>query len=213
MTTQVTERGDRPPYFIRISDLTHDTEQSELTVLTYDTELVGPAIDCSTREISLDRRTTFSAFFLKRYFMACAARNTKLWRVYDKHLVSVESAVFYLTGDITSWNRNCDDWRRARRKRLQRWVEGNKKRISEEHRLITEDAVVRMSQEQRWLLKRIAALPNDSCVGMDDEIVPKKCTKGRRELMKWARNEKGWKRAEEEAAFIIHARRCGCSLM
>jgi hypothetical protein len=196
-------RGDFPPYFIHIADLTHNTNESGMTVLTHNTPLFDLAIDLPAREISLDWRRTFHPFFMERHFMVCAARSSNPRHVHDEDLVSAERAVFLLTKDIKpSWTRDFDDWRRARRKRMVLWTEQNKKRMSKEHRLMTEDAVMRMGREQQLLLERIVDLPDDEYVSIEDEIVPEKCAKDYYypSLMMWPRNKEERDLAEEDVA-------------
>jgi hypothetical protein len=84
---------------------------------------------------------------MERQFNVLANNSTTKKRVYDKDLDQVVENVRAITRD-TSYvirSRDMDDWHRARRKRLQPWVKKNHKRMSREHRLMTEDSVVRIA--------------------------------------------------------------------
>ncbi|KAF2033603.1 hypothetical protein EK21DRAFT_86093 [Setomelanomma holmii] len=104
-------RDDRPPYFIKLPSYTQDTE------------LVDLAIDCSAREISFDWRRTLSAFFLEQNFGVLADRGTEQKRIHDPALDAAVPNVILITRMEPSFdNRHLDNYRRARRKRLQPWL-------------------------------------------------------------------------------------------
>jgi hypothetical protein len=193
-------RGDRPPYFISLGIYTHDTE------------LVDLAIDCSAREISLDWRRTLSAFFSERQFIVLANQNAAEKRVHDKALDSVVDDVCAIT--YHGWrrfDRSLDNWRRARRKRLQPWVKKNKKRMSNEHRLMTEDSIVQM----KTTMENLDPFRRDNLVELHDgdvdveEIVPERCAKDHPDLMLWPANRK----ARKEAVKEVTPQRCTCIIL
>jgi hypothetical protein len=194
-------RGDRPPYFIRLPPYIHDTE------------LVDLSIDCSACEISVDWRRTLSAFFLERHFIALANQNAEERRVYDTDLISANNKVRLITQrhQRQSDDRHADDWRRARRKRLQTWVKKNKKRMSNEHRLMTEDRVWEMMQ----LLHHQACFQADNLVEVHDqdvdaeELVPEKCAKDWPKLMLWPDGMRAFKQAEKE----VQVKLCTCVVL
>jgi hypothetical protein len=217
-------RGDRPPYAITVGDYTHDTE------------LVDLSLDCTAREISIDWRRTLSAFFMERQFIVLANYSTTKKRVYDKDLERVVDSVRIITRrdhiHITC-SRDMDDWRRARRKRLQPWVKKNHKRMSREHRLMTEDSVVRIAgfinnkdKRRRSDYDHLRAsgvdqgesVPYnylDEFVELQDEdmdteeIVPDMCACDHPDLMKWPANRAERKKAEAE----VKTQTCTCVII
>jgi hypothetical protein len=196
-------RGDQPPYFIRLPPYLHDTE------------LVDLSIDCSAREISLDWRRTLSAFFLEQHFIALARQNPENRRVYDTALISANDRVRLITHRRSRHAgnsiRHFDDWRRARRKRLQTWVKKNAKRMSAEHRLMTEDIVA----EKRYCLGHEACFQPENLVEIHDEdagveeLVPDKCAKDWPRLMKWPDGRRAFEQAEKE----VKVQRCTCVVL
>jgi hypothetical protein len=194
-------RGDRPPYVIRLPPYVHDTELADL------------AIDCLAREISFDWRRTLSAFFLERHFMVLASQNASERRVYDKALISatVNVRAIALHGNYYTKDRHLEDWRRARRKRLQPWVTENKKRMSNEHRLMTEDSVVQMARG----FHTDVCFREDNLVEIHDEdvdvneAVPERCANDHPDLMLWPNGRRARKKAENE----VKISRPGCIVM
>jgi hypothetical protein len=183
-------RGDRPPYFITLDKYTHDTE------------LAGLAIDCKAREISIDWRRTLSAFFMERHFIVLAVESARKLQVYDSDLDSVADGIHTLTGGHKKHSRPQDMWRQARRKRLQTWVDKNKKRMSKEHRLITEDSIgTLLSYLNSSNKTRVDNLTELQDYDVDtDEIVPEQCAHDRPDLMLWPASWRERKLAEKEVA-------------
>jgi hypothetical protein len=176
-------RGDRPPYFINVADMMHDSE------------LVDLVVDCKAREISFNWRRTLSAFFMERHFIVLANQNG-LRHEYDKDIDSAEFDVSRIEWTRKSFrDRHCDYWRQARRKRMQPWTKKNKKRISKVLRSMTEDTAVRLAQSKvlQYVRELIVDTPED--YNDPQEIVPEKCAKDYRELMLWPTNKKETRRA------------------
>jgi hypothetical protein len=195
-------RGDRPPYFIRLPPYIHDTE------------LVDLSIDCSTHEIAINWHRTLSAFFLERHFIALANQNAGERRVYDTALISANSNVRLISSRHQRQpdDRHTASWRRARRKRLQTWVNKNKKRMSNEHRLMTEDRVAEMLE----LLHHESYFQVENLFEVDDEdldvgeLVPERCAKDWPKLMLWPDGSRAFKQAAKE----VKVRPCrGCVVM
>jgi hypothetical protein len=176
-------RGDRPPYFINVADMMHDSE------------LVDLVVDCKAREISFNWRRTLSAFFMERHFIVLANQNG-LRHEYDKDIDSAEFDVSRIEWTRKSFqDRHCDYWRQARRKSMQPWTKKNKKRISKVLRLMTEDTAVRLAQSKvlQYVRELIVDTPED--YNDPQEIVPEKCAKDYRELMLWPANKKETRQA------------------
>jgi hypothetical protein len=192
-------RGDRPPFFIRLPPYIHDTE------------LVHLSIDCSVSEISVDWRRTLSAFFLERHFIVLADQNAGEPRLYDTALISANNNVRLISPRIQrqSDDRHAVNWRRVRRKRLQTWANKNKKRISNEHRPMTEDRVAEMLE----LLYYESCFQVENLFEVDDEdldveeLVPERCAKDWSKLILWPDGSRAFKQAKKEVK-VHHCRGC-----
>ncbi|KAH7400769.1 hypothetical protein DE146DRAFT_755217 [Phaeosphaeria sp. MPI-PUGE-AT-0046c] len=214
-------RGDRPPHFILIDKHVHDTE------------LVDLKIDCANSTISFNWRCTLSAFFKEAHFVALAVQHPRNFRIHDVALTALEK-------DKTGSRRTSgcyrprrtpysEAWREARRKRLEGWVKKNKKRMSLEHRLITEGYVshgrdLTMRQfhvsdmdysshlKSRVLQKRFRV--SDLLIELHDvdvdteEIVPESCASDCRDLMMWPRTRSQRKEAEYVQPPTIYRQPC-----
>lgn len=213
-------RGDRPPYCITLGDYAHDTELTDLS------------INCTAREISIDWRRTLSAFFMERHFIVLAKESTEKKRLYGKDLDRAAETVQAITRVFT-YDRHVDDWRHARRKRLQTWVKKNHRRMSREHRLMTEDSVLKIvsfindaNKAQRHDFDQLRdsgvdlgeVVPDnrvDNFVELRDsdvdiqEIVPEKCAEDHPGMMLWPANRAERKQAEQE----VKIQRCTCIMM
>ncbi|KAH7077653.1 hypothetical protein BKA63DRAFT_564228 [Paraphoma chrysanthemicola] len=196
-------RGDRPPYFIKLPHNTHDTR------------LIDLALDCSAREISFDWCRTFSAFFVERNF--AVLEEQKHWmarRECDEELVQALHRASILCRYEAFDDVRSDNYCRARRKRLHEWVVANKKRMSPEHRLITEYKTEHM---RRYKVERLfgrGKLEERPASDLDEhEIVPNKCAKDHKMLMKWPQGRRDWKAARKENAGRRNWTRCTCMVM
>jgi hypothetical protein len=196
-------RGDRPPYFIKLPNYTQDTE------------LVDLALDCSAREISIDWRRTFSAFFIESHFTVLADQRPSAPKPeYDERLVQVLGKVNFISKYDPFDDLRGDNYCRARRKRLREWVAANRKRMSAEHRLITEYNIDHM----RWF-EVGERFRRDELVAMQDsdvdahEIVPNKCAEDHEALIKWPRGRRDWNAIRMENK--ERGRRCtrGCVVL
>ncbi|KAJ4338591.1 hypothetical protein N0V95_008015 [Ascochyta clinopodiicola] len=165
-------RGYRPPYYLKIREAVNDTE------------LVDLAIDCDAREISFDWRRTFAAFFTEQRFVMLAERSIGKHRTHDLDLVSAASRAQSSMHMHDYWNSNI---RRARRKRLQPWVDENKHRMTPEDRLKAEDRVERTKHQVRRNLRRdnMRELTPAELTQVLEEVVPEKCAEDLPYLMQW----------------------------
>lgn len=215
-------RGDRPPYFILFDKHVHDTE------------LVDLRIDCSTRTISFNWRLTFSAFFKEAHFVALAMQDPGGLQIHDEALTDFEKndMALWRTRGIHRPRRTTytDAWREARRKRLAGWVTKNKKRMSLEHRLMTEGSVghgrdLTMSQfhvssdmaylshfrhvvpQERVRVSELLSELHDDDVDTE-EIVPERCASDCRDLTMWPRTRSQRKEAEYSPPPKIYRQPC-----
>lgn len=160
-------RGDRPPFYIRISKYINDSD------------LVDLVVDCEQREISFNWRQTFMLFF-REHNMIARAGGMIPPRRYDKDLDGASAGLnFRIKQDRPLI--------RARRKRLHPWVKKNKHRMSTEMRLATEKRVEREMEH----LKKHLFIHNLEPVKEDPnaapEIVPEKLAKDHADLLFWPR--------------------------
>ncbi|KAF9696938.1 hypothetical protein EKO04_004760 [Ascochyta lentis] len=165
-------RGYRPPYYLKIREAVNDTE------------LVNLAIDCDAREISFDWRRTFAAFFTEQRFLMLSERSLGKHRTHDPDLVSAASRAQPSMHMHDYWNSNT---RRARRKRLQPWVNENKHRMTPEDRLKAEDRVERTKHQVRRNLRsdNLRELTPADLTQALEEVVPEKCAEDLPYLMQW----------------------------
>ncbi|KAF2006865.1 hypothetical protein P154DRAFT_517337 [Amniculicola lignicola CBS 123094] len=172
-------RGDRPPYYIKIFNAINDTE------------LVDPVIDCREREVSFDWRKTYTMFFREEEFVIRASRLPRSKkRCYDKDLPAVAARWGY------DKSYQDDDGLRARQKRLQKWTNKNKHRLSSEMRLWTE---VRVNLEKVLLLRILRHDNLGPVIEEQEEIVPEKLADDHPDLLFWP-----WGDADR---FFVPARR------
>ncbi|KAL1607063.1 hypothetical protein SLS59_002767 [Nothophoma quercina] len=165
-------RGYRPPYYLKIREAVNDTE------------LVDLAINVDAHEISFDWRRTFALFFIEQRFTMLAERRSGKQRTYDPDLVAAASRSQASMHMHDYWNSNT---RRARRKRLQPWVNDNQHRMTPEDRLKAEDNVERTKYQVRRSLRadNLRELePVDTAQEME-EIVPEKCAEDMPYLLQW----------------------------
>ncbi|KAJ8111944.1 hypothetical protein OPT61_g5587 [Boeremia exigua] len=165
-------RGYRPPHYLKIREAVNDTE------------LVDLAIDVEAREISFDWRRTFSLFFVEQRFIMLAESNLAKQRTYDPDLVAAASRAQASMHMHDYWNSNS---RRARRKRLQTWVNDNKGRMTPEDRLKAEDRVERTKNQVRRILRRdnLCELALGDFTRELEEKVPDKCAEDLPYLLQW----------------------------
>ena len=165
-------RGYRPPHYLKIREAVNDTA------------LVDLAIDCEAREISFDWRRTFALFFVEQHFIMIAEGNVGKQRIYDPDVVAAASRTQASMHMHDYWNSSN---RRARRKRLQSWVNDNKHRMTPEDRLKAEDRVERTKHQARRNLRhgnlRELVLA-DITRGME-EVVPDSCAEDLPYLLQW----------------------------
>jgi len=183
-------RGDRSPHLIRVSKDAHDTP-------AHDTELHGLEMDCRAREISILWRETLSAFYVEARFVAIAQKRQGKGKAYDERLDAAARDVLMAPFNMYQ-NRYNDHWRRARRKRLAPWVAQNRKRMSDIHRLFTEDSVydcMRHFSSQAYAPENLAEVDEEE---IKKEIVPERCADDYKGLMKWPCTKKEWKELEPE---------------
>jgi hypothetical protein len=191
-------RGDRPPYLIRVSKDAHDTP-------AHDTQLHGLEIDCKAREISILWRETLSAFYTEAHFVTLAENRQGKSKVYDERLDAAAREILMARCN-KHLNRYNNHWRRARRKRLAPWVAANRKRMSDIHRLLTEDSIydcMRHFRSHAYAPENLVEIERD---GGSVEIVPEKCAGDDKALMKWPNSRKEWK--ELEPVFIRRPKHC-----
>lgn len=165
-------RGYRPPYYLKIREAVNDTE------------LVDLAIDCEARKISFNWRRTLAHLFTEQRFVMLAEDKLVKQRVYDADLVSAASRAQQSMHMHDSWNSNT---RRARRKRLQPWVNDNKHRMTPEDRLKAEDRVERTKHQVRRNLrsKDLRELTVVDVARELEEFVPEKCAEDLPYLLQW----------------------------
>lgn len=165
-------RGYRPPYYLKLREAVNDTE------------LVDLAIDVEAREISFDWRRTLALFFVEQRFVMLAERGIGKRSVYDVDLVAAASRAQATMHMQDYWNSNN---RRARRKRLQPWVNGNKHRMTPEDRLKAEDRVEYTKDQVRRNLRRenLRELKLLDFTRELEEVVPEACAEDLPYLLQW----------------------------
>lgn len=165
-------RGYRPPYYLKLREAVNDTE------------LVNLAVDVEAREISFDWRRTFALFFAEQRFVMLAEGGIGKRTVYDADLVAAASRAQATMHMQDHWNSNK---RRARRKRLQTWVNDNKHRMTPEDRLKAEDRVEYTKDQVRRNLRRenLRELRLPDFTRELDEIVPEACAEDFPYLLQW----------------------------
>lgn len=192
-------RGYRPPYYLKIREAVNDTE------------LVDLVVDCEAREVSFDWRRTFALFFTEQHFVMLAERSRSKQHVHDPELVTAAGRAQTSMHLHDHWNSSV---RRARRKRLQSWVNDNKHRITSEDRLEVEDRVERTKHQVRRNLRR-GNLQELTAAGLErekEEIVPEKCAEDPPFPPQWPRGRDDMYVAPRKPVRI----RCdpkGCSVM
>ncbi len=163
-------RGDRPPYILRLHDYLHDTE------------LVDCMVNCSTRELSFDWRRTLSALFMEQHFLAHSAHNIAPYKpMYDESLKLVALRM----GSQGYIQHSTRDERRVRRKRLRPWVARNRSRMTDEHRLLTEDRAELETEIVKEYLHKENLRDLKSEDIEEDELVPENLAKDYPGLLLW----------------------------
>lgn len=165
-------RGYRPPYYLKLREAVNDTE------------LVDLDGDGEAREISFNWRHTFALFFVEQRFTMLAERGISRRAVYDTDLVAAMSRTANGTHAQDYWNSNC---RRARRKRLQPWVQVNKHRMTPEDRAKAEDKVEYIKDRIRRRLRHenLHELELFEICQEWQEVVPQACADALPYLMQW----------------------------
>ncbi|KAJ4985661.1 hypothetical protein SVAN01_08836 [Stagonosporopsis vannaccii] len=165
-------RGYRPPHYIKIREAVNDTE------------LVDLAIDLEAREISFDWRRTFALFFVEQRFIMLAESSLAKQRTYDPDVVAAANRAQITMHMHDYWNSNS---RRARRKRLQPWVNDNKHRMTPEDRLKAEDRVEHSKHQIRRFLRleKLREPVQDDFSREAEEKVPDKCAEDLPYLLQW----------------------------
>lgn len=200
-------RGDRPPYLIRIPNPSHDPS-------VHDTALHSLEIDCQARELSFLWRDTLSAFYTSQRFVSLAQRKSLLakFTLYDPHLDAAARDVLLarFNGHVNRYNNH---WRRARRKRLVHWVAGNRHRMSNIHRLVTEDCVYRCMEHFKGHAFAPENLVEVEDEEMDSEIVPERCGGDCAALWYWPRTRKEKKEIEPVYIYEPEPPCRGCNVL